>query len=60
MNNLKNGQGFEKSKKGNVYVGSYKDGRFHGYGVFTSSDGKQYKGMWENGKLIKQWKNFHQ
>ena len=41
------------SANGNQYVGNYKEGRFHGYGVLTTGDGKMYKGTWEMGELVK-------
>jgi len=36
---------------GNKYVGEFKDGKFHGKGTLTHSDGSVQKGAWENGRL---------
>ena len=36
---------------GNKYVGEFKDGKFHGKGTLTHSDGSAQKGAWENGRL---------
>ncbi len=38
---------------GRKYVGEIKGGFFHGKGTLTHPDGKVEKGIWENGKLIK-------
>ena len=32
------------------YVGEYKDGKRHGQGTYTWSNGEKYKGEWKNGK----------
>ena len=32
------------------YVGEYKDGKRHGQGTLTWSDGKKYVGEWKKGK----------
>ena len=35
-----------------VYAGEWKDGLWHGYGIFTPvSDGQTYTGEWMKGKL---------
>ena len=31
---------------GDVYEGNYRNGKAHGYGVFTSAGGLVYKGNW--------------
>ena len=32
------------------YVGEYKDGKRHGQGTYTWSNGEKYKGEWKDGK----------
>ena len=51
--NNKNGYGKEAFPNGSKYIGEYKDNKPHGQGTMTHSDGKIEKGIWENGKLIK-------
>ena len=35
---------------GSMYLGEYKDGKFHGQGTFTWSDGEKYVGEWKDGR----------
>ena len=42
-------QGSKKPRYPN-YKGSYKNGKFHGTGTYTYSDGTTYRGEWKNGK----------
>jgi hypothetical protein len=44
MNNLKNGQGKEVFSNGDVYIGSYVDGKPDGYGEYYWKNGSIYKG----------------
>ncbi len=53
IDNNKNGYGKEIFPNGSKYIGDYKDNKPHGQGTMTHSDGKIEKGIWENGKLIK-------
>ena len=53
IDNNKNGYGKETFPNGSKYIGDYKDNKPHGQGTMTHSDGKIEKGIWENGKLIK-------
>ena len=32
------------------YVGGWKDGRWNGQGIFTTSNGSKYEGEWKNGE----------
>ena len=36
---------------GDVYVGGWKDGKFHGHGTLTWANGDKYIGGWKNGKF---------
>lgn len=47
-NGVPDGQGTLSHGK-STYVGGFKDGRFHGYGVYTKSDGTVQEGNWEDG-----------
>ena len=33
-----------------MYEGEFKDGKYHGHGSYTWSDGKKYLGEWKDGK----------
>jgi hypothetical protein len=48
-----NGQGTYTFANGNKYVGEIKDAKPNGQGVFTASNGTVERGLWKNGKLIK-------
>ncbi|CAD2106780.1 dynein intermediate chain 2, axonemal [Plasmodium vinckei petteri] len=37
---------------GNIYVGEFKNNKFHGHGTLTFKGKGEYKGIWENGKSI--------
>ncbi|KAI9358570.1 hypothetical protein DFJ73DRAFT_818917 [Zopfochytrium polystomum] len=53
---LKNGrhEGFGKYvfPDGNVYVGDFKDGQFHGQGTIHFLNGGQYSATWSNGVVV--------
>ena len=44
-------------KGGSVYVGEYKNGRKHGYGIYKWIDEDKYSGEWKNGQLNGQGTN---
>lgn len=44
-----NGQGKLKHANGDIYTGSFKDGKSHGFGIFQDTKGYQYAGNWEEG-----------
>ena len=44
--------GIWNSANGNKYVGEFKNGKYHGQGTFTYTNGSVDKGIWENGKLV--------
>ena len=44
--------GTETLPDGTQYVGEYRDGKPHGKGTLTASDGRAKKGMWRNGELL--------
>ena len=46
---LVQGPGQAKNDYGDMYKGTFRDGRFNGYGVYTLSDKSQYEGIWTNG-----------
>jgi formylglycine-generating enzyme required for sulfatase activity len=66
-----NGQGTFTYADGSVYVGQWKDGRFHGQGTFYYADDSVYAGQWKDNmrdgggtytrpsgsKYVGQWKN---
>ena len=37
-------------KRGDYYIGEFKEGLFHGEGEFHRTEGDVYKGQYENGK----------
>ena len=39
---------------GDKYVGKFKDDKRHGQGTYTSADGTIVKGIWKNGKPVKE------
>ncbi len=46
------------STKGAEYEGEFVDGKFHGYGSYLDEKGHTTRGMFQNGKLVKQcWDN---
>ena len=47
-----NGYGTYTWNTGDKYVGEYKDGKYHGQGTYTATDGTVIKGIRENGKLV--------
>ena len=38
---------------GQKYVGEFKDGKYHGQGIFTTSDGKKAEGEFRSGEFYK-------
>jgi hypothetical protein len=38
------------------YEGEFQNGRFNGFGIFTTSDGLRQEGIWENDKFIREAK----
>ena len=36
------------------YIGEHKDGKFHGQGTYTYTDGTVERGLWENDELIRE------
>ncbi|KAI9017466.1 hypothetical protein BC832DRAFT_526773, partial [Gaertneriomyces semiglobifer] len=49
------GNGKYTYPNGSVYVGSFKDGRFHGQGTIHFPGGGKYDALWENG-VVKEGK----
>ena len=50
--NLPHQMGEIKYQSGNTrYKGGFKDGKFHGLGLYISSKGERYDGIWEMGKV---------
>jgi hypothetical protein len=45
-----NGHGAFHSPDGTIYVGDWRDGKYHGHGAFLSPDGTIYVGDWQGGK----------
>jgi hypothetical protein len=43
-------QGTAISPKGDIYVGEFFDGKFHGQGIFKGQDGRKYVGEYKNHK----------
>ncbi|KEG03083.1 conserved Plasmodium protein, unknown function [Plasmodium vinckei vinckei] len=37
---------------GNIYIGEFKNNKFHGHGSLIFKGKGEYKGIWENGKSI--------
>ena len=54
MNNKKTGFGTCNYTNGNIYVGEWKDGKSHGQGTFTTTDGRVLEGLFENGEYIQE------
>ena len=46
------GQGAYTYPNGAKYVGQFKDGKVHGHGTYTNTDGSIAEGLWENGKFF--------
>ena len=42
MKGAKHGSGLWKSGKGDTYIGEWKNGKVHGYGVHTTVLGQRY------------------
>lgn len=40
---------FSDDWEGDVYKGNFKDGKRHGYGIYSWSEGSKYEGNWSNG-----------
>ena len=43
-----NESGVVYDKSGNEYVGEFKNGKRHGQGIYTMSDGSKYAGQWKD------------
>ena len=49
---IPNGYGEYEFSDGTSYKGEWKDGEYHGQGIFSDSTGEDnYKGKWKNGKM---------
>ena len=49
---IPNGYGEYDFSDGTSYKGEWKDGEYHGQGIFSDSTGDdKYKGKWKNGKM---------
>jgi hypothetical protein len=44
VNNSKNGKGRMIRDDNTIYEGEFVDGKFHGFGIYTYSEGMIYKG----------------
>jgi hypothetical protein len=40
----------KKYPTGDIYEGEFKDDLYHGYGVYTWTNGNRYEGMWEKNR----------
>lgn len=49
----RSGMGIYIYANGDKYVGEWQDGKRHGNGIFTYSDGKIEKGIWRKNKLVR-------
>ena len=47
-----NGYGTYNFPNGSVYSGEFKDGLFHGDGVYILSDGMEFEGVFDFGEFI--------
>ena len=47
-----NGNGKRNSPDGRNYVGEWKDGKQHGQGTYTFTNGRVLKGLWRNDEFI--------
>ena len=36
-----------------IYIGEFKDGRYHGRGNLTLPDGRVLKGIWKRNRLVR-------
>lgn len=46
-----NGKGTYLISPKSKYIGSFKNGKFHGHGTCYFSNGAKYTGQWKNGKM---------
>ncbi|ORY40421.1 hypothetical protein BCR33DRAFT_661781, partial [Rhizoclosmatium globosum] len=46
------GKGKYTFPNGNVYVGDFKDGQFHGNGTIHMTNGGRYDASWKDGRAI--------
>ena len=53
-NGKQHGQGTYTYVNGDKYVGEYKDDEMNGQGTYTWADGTIEKGIWKNGKPVKE------
>lgn len=44
MSSMKNGKGADFFNNGDTFVGNYKDGKPHGKGIYTWTNGSQFDG----------------
>ena len=58
---MANGQGRLIHSDGDVYEGSWKNDKSHGYGIYYHADGSSYCGEWEedlqHGYGVEKWVN---
>ena len=53
INNIPFGKGRRQYASGNLYEGMWVNGKRHGYGIFSWSNGNgEYTGQWENGVQV--------
>lgn len=45
-------QWYKNGEPADTYVGEFKDGKRHGQGTYTFSNGRQYVGKWKNGEMV--------
>lgn len=53
----KHGEGILYFANGTKYVGSFESGSIQGKGMVFQDDVILYRGLWENGKLVNDFKN---
>ena len=46
------GKGKFRFQDGSVFVGSFKDGMFHGEGYLLFPDGGKYTATWDHGRVV--------
>ncbi|CRH03890.1 MORN repeat protein, putative [Plasmodium relictum] len=37
---------------GNIYIGDFRNEKFHGHGILSFKEKGKFKGIWKNGKII--------
>ncbi|KAI8821752.1 uncharacterized protein EV422DRAFT_505850 [Fimicolochytrium jonesii] len=53
------GRGKYTFPDGNVYIGEFKDGQFHGTGTIHFTHGGKYDASWDNGRAVEGTYTFH-